>query len=129
MGRALKKLGDAISWGYTMFFVVLGWLIFAFDGSAAGLDTESLFQYLGTAFGIFGRFVSENDVYDILRNLPFLALASFAATPYPKRIFYKYYEDNAFAEVVGTVACVGVFIICTAYIVSADYDPFLYFRF
>ena len=126
--RALERMPKAFAWGYTMLFVVLGWLIFAFDGSQTGLGNYELFTYVGKMLGI-GTFVLENDIYDITRNLPFLFIGVIAATPYPRRVYYKIYEKTPTADIASSVLCVIAFVLCTAYLVSSAYNPFLYFRF
>ncbi len=126
--RVLDRLPKALSWVYTMFFVILGWLIFAFDGSDGGLGTAELFAYVGKMFG-GGVLVSANDIYDVTRNLLFLMIAIVAATPYPRRIYCKLYGKTSAADILSAVLCVAAFVLCTAYLVSSAYNPFLYFRF
>jgi len=128
--RLLKKLPSLISWLYTITAVIFGWLIFVFDGSALSLDLGSWIVYLKNMFGIGGAgLLTRLDIYDILRNAPILITAIIAATPYPRRIFYKFYEKSAAADILAAVLSVGCIILSTAYLVSSAYNPFLYFRF
>ncbi len=126
-GRVLERLPRAIAWLYTMLSVIFGWLIFAFDGSRVGLSSTDLFAYVGRMLG--GSAVASNDVYDVVRSLPFLLIAIIASTPYPKRIFYRLYKKTPTADILSGVLCVLGFVLCTAYLVSDSYNPFLYFRF
>ena len=126
--RVLDRLPKVISWLYTMLFVVFGWLIFAFDGSDAGLLTSGIISYIGRMLGS-GELLLSNDLYDVTRNLLFLVIAVIASTPYPRRIYYKLYEKTPTADILSAVLCAVGFVLCTAYLVSSSYNPFLYFRF
>ncbi len=126
--RRLEKLPRLMRWIYTMLAVIFGWLIFVFDGGSATLTLASGFEYLKNMFGSAG-FASRLDLYDIARNTLLLAIATLAATPYPKRIFYKFYKKSAAADVFAYLASAMCVVICTAYLVSSAYNPFLYFRF
>jgi len=128
--RLLKKLPSLISWLYTITAVIFGWLIFVFDGSTVSLDLGSWIVYLKNMFGVGGAgLLTRLDIYDILRNAPILIIAIIAATPYPKRLFYKFYEKSAAADILAALISVGCLILSTAYLVSSAYNPFLYFRF
>lgn len=128
--RLLEKLPRLISWSYAITAVILGWLIFAFDGSLSTLSLGSGIIYLKNMFGVGGAgFLTRLDIYDILRNAPLLIIAIIAATPYPRRIFYKFYEKSAAADIFASVVSLGCLFLCTAYLVGSAYNPFLYFRF
>jgi len=74
-------------------------------------------------------FASGQNVYDLLRNLIFLAIMVIAATPYPKTLFYKLYEKKPLFRTLTAVGVMVLLVICTAYLVSSDFHPFLYFQF
>jgi len=119
---------------YTIFLVWIGWAIFAFDNMTMGV------QYLKAMFGLTGAgFVNTETLYLLLSYAVMLVILILAATPYPKMLVAKIVDklEGLKAERTGRLVsavlqCVfvaGVFIISTAYLVDATYNPFLYFRF
>ena len=106
-----------------MFFVVIGWLIFVFEDSAAGVE------YLKTMFGGGAGFVNGTDIYEISRNLIFLVIAVVAAIPAPRKLFWRLYEKYRVTPYIAVAFCLAGLLICTAYLVDSSYNPFLYFRF
>ncbi len=119
---------------YTIFLVWISWAIFAFDNMAQGV------QYIKAMFGLTGAgFVSTETLYLLLSYAVMLVVLILAATPYPKMLAAKLMDklEGLKAQKAGRVVsavlqCVfvaAVFIISTAYLVDATYNPFLYFRF
>ena len=126
LGKAPKLFGHA----YCLLAIVLGWLIFAFDGSTVYLAASRGIEYLGNMLGFFGAGVIEAaDTYTVLRLLPFLTVAAIACTPLPKKIFYATYGKGKMPDVISAVLCASCVLVCTAFIVGSSYNPFLYFRF
>ena len=129
---------------YTLVIVWIGWALFAFD------DMGRVIQYMKAMFGLSGAgFVNGETMYLLLSYAVMLVILILASTPYPRQWAMKVMSllegkkkaDNAAAEkkgitLGGTVSTVlqlafvaVVFIISTAYLVDATYNPFLYFRF
>ncbi len=127
--RLLSCLPSALSHIYALIFIALGWVIFASDGSIEGLNGLALTLRL---FGIgCESLASERALYELWRNLPFLAIAVLGATPLPRKI---YLMAQAKARTVSlalldTLMPLGALILCVAYIIGSGYNPFLYFRF
>ena len=114
---------------YSLFFIALGWLIFAADGTL--LSVVGAVRFLGVMLGARGApLTSSGAVYDAARLLPFFAIMAISATPLIKRL-----TDRAFEKFPRTLsATLSVFsllsiVISTAYLVNSGYNPFLYFRF
>ena len=123
-GKLLDKLPVFVRRIYTMFFVIIGWLLFVSEDIGAG------FVYLKNMFGIgAGGFCGSGDIYDILRNLPFIVILCVACTPYPKKLFYSKYASRPSIRWAASVGCAALILLCTAYLVSSSFNPFLYFRF
>lgn len=124
LGKALKKLPAVFSHIYTLLFVLFGWLLFVFEDLSAGVT------YLGYMFGGNGAvLVNSPVVFDLLRSIVLISVLCFAATPLPKRLYYKFYTLGEGARVAVSVACGAVLVLCTGYLVDSSYNPFLYFRF
>ena len=123
---------------YTILIVWVGWALFAFD------DMGRVIQYLKAMFGLSGAgFVNKETLYLLVSYAVMLVVLILASTPYPKLLAGKVVTlleskkaDGAKVSFGGTVSAVlqlafvaVVFIISTAYLVDATYNPFLYFRF
>ena len=124
LGRWLEKLPRVLQHTYALFFIVIGWLIFVFEDSAAG------FSYLCTMLGAGGGLATRTDLYEILRNAVFLLVCVIACLPAPKRFFYRQLADRPRATAaVSVVLSLCGLTLCVAYLVNSSYNPFLYFRF
>lgn len=119
---------------YTILLVWVGWAIFAFDNMAKGAE------YLKAMFGLAGAgFVNTETLYLLFSYAVLLILLLLAATPYPKQLALKLQTALTEKEhprigasvqaVLQMVFVAFIFIISTAYLVDATYNPFLYFRF
>jgi len=86
--------------------------------------------YLGNMFGSgVVEFASQENLYDFIRNLPFFIILGIAATPLPKKLFYRFYEKSPIIKLGAYLCGTATFIIGVAYLVDSSYNPFLYFRF
>ena len=127
--KLLNKIPAVFRHIYTLLFVLFGWLLFTAENLEIGM------QYLQNMFGFALKtqetsgFISSLDIYDIIRNLVFVAIMVIAATPYPKRLFYRYYQKSQTLKLAAYIAGIAIFILCTAYLVDTSFNPFLYFRF
>ncbi|MCL2815597.1 MAG: MBOAT family protein [Oscillospiraceae bacterium] len=127
--KVLEKIPAFFRHVYAMFFVVFGWLLFVSESQYLG-DLGSGMVYLGNMFGI-GTTVgmSQGDMYDIMRNFVFFIIMVIAATPLPKKLFYRFYEKSNVFRFAAYAGGAAILIFGVAYLVSSSYNPFLYFRF
>ncbi|MBE6605180.1 MAG: MBOAT family protein [Ruminococcaceae bacterium] len=109
----------------TLFFILLGWLIFAFDGSSAALSTSALWQFSAALLGR-NTATADNAVYHLVRHLPFFLIAFLGATPLPRLVFTELSKKWTF--LLWLIPLLGFFV-SLAYLAGAAYNPFLYFRF
>ena len=116
----LKKCPAWITHIYTMFIVLIAWVFFAFTDFSAGL------RYLGVMFG--NAPVFNGLTLDYLRNyIVLFVLCAVASTPlFKDKLNILQNKKLAWAAPVLAVLCL---LVCTAFIVDASYNPFLYFRF
>jgi alginate O-acetyltransferase complex protein AlgI len=124
--KVLKKLPNIVGHVYTLFLVVLGWMLFAFDDFSAG------FSYIGAMFGGEGiPLVSQTALYALRSNGPMLILLGIASTPLMKRLYEKAlrYWNTGTTTVLESLGVVIFFLCSVAYLVDSSYNPFLYFRF
>lgn len=132
LGRLLEKLPRAVGHVWTLVCVLFSFFIFVFDGSLPTLSGGAALSYLGVMFGSGGNGWSDSTaVYELLRNLPFLALCIVGMTPLIKKMFWRLYEKGharVGAWVSVALSLLGL-LLSTAYLVDSAYNPFLYFRF
>lgn len=124
----LDKLPNVVSHIYTMFFVVVSWVIFAFDSLQEGL------AHLGKMFGIgVGTVWDEKGLYLLVSYAVLLLILVIASTPYPKKcaayICHKLGDESVAATILTSVYLIVLLGLSVAFIVDASYNPFLYFRF
>lgn len=121
--RLLERAPKFLRHIYSMAAIIFGWLLFVIE------DASSIGAYLSRMFGGTGVFATQITVYELVRNLVFLAIIILASTPAPKKLWYKLYSKGTPWRIVQSVVCAIAFVLCTAYLVDSSYNPFLYFRF
>ena len=120
--RALERLPKILRHLYTMFFVVVGWVIFACD------DMQVLSGYLKAMFGLGVRLGNRLALFEWDIYAPFLSILLFASTTLPARISKKLLmEPQRQPFLMGYTRL--LFVLSLAFLVSGSYNPFLYFRF
>lgn len=88
--RWLKKLPEIISHIYALFFIWIGWVIFAFD------DFSKASNYLKSMFGGYKvGFADKNTMYLLSNFLIMLIILILACTDYPKRIAERIFGTNS----------------------------------
>jgi len=120
LGKWLQKLPTAVQHIYAMFVVLIGWALFAIE------DMGRLGVYLKACFG-GAPLISAADVYHVRSYFLMLVILAVAATPLGKRLWNRLGERTR--SVLFPVLMLAALILCTASLVDASYNPFLYFRF
>lgn len=121
----LKKAPAFLGHLYTLFFVLMGWVLFAFDDIGAGIS------YCGAMFGRNAVFLNGQTVYQLLSYLPLLLVCILASTPLAKTA-YQRISVRCGEGLLTTADGLGVVLVMAlsvAYLISGSYNPFLYFRF
>ena len=122
--KLLEKLPQFLRHFYTLFLVVLGFLIFSYTDFAEGWQA---FQAL---FGVgCDVLITASMLYHILHLLPLLALAMLGATPLPHTIFQKVVSDRPRLQPLVPLLTLFGLILCTAYLVDSTFSPFAYTQF
>ena len=125
--KLLKRLPAFVSHIYTIIFVWIGWVIFAFDDLSIGIN------YLKTMLGLGGHsFVNDKTLYLLLNYAVILTILILACTQLPKKLVIKLFGNHGERRVTGiaqAIFIIGIFFVTVAYLVDASYNPFLYFRF
>ncbi len=126
-GKLLKKLPSALQHVYCMLVVMIGWFIFSFNEISGGMG------YLAAMFGGGGSFLNNGSIYQLYSNAVLLIALILGSTCLPASLAGRLLDRTKKSGVV-TLILKGafvliVFFVSTAYLVSASYNPFLYFRF
>ena len=118
----LKKTPAVVQHVYTLFFLLVSWALFAVE------DFGQMGVYLAAMFGSAGGGLADSAAGYYLRSyLPMLLVAAVASTPLAVRVWEKIPEKAV--KLVLPILLLGGLTVCTAYLVDATYNPFLYFRF
>jgi len=120
LGKWLDRLPGAVRHVYTMVIVLIGWALFAVE------DMGRLGGYFRSLFG-GGGFFSPADGYRLRSYLPTLVILVVGCTPLTRRLWGRLGEKSR--SVLTPLLVLGALILCTASLVDAGYNPFLYFRF
>ena len=107
----------------TLFFVVLGWVLFRSE------NMPHAFAYLGSLFGLNGNpFADGLFAGWFSQNAVLLAVGLFCCTPVLRRLHLKTLEKPLWNWLKAAVLLV-LFILSLASLVSSSYNPFIYFNF
>ena len=120
----LAKTPGTVKHIYTMILVMIGWVFF-FSPTLG-----SAFQYVGAMFGIGATgIIDRTAVYYLSNYFILFLLMILCSVPYTYKRFRRLAVRGNVGRVVMLAVYVVLFILSTAYLVSATYNPFLYFRF
>ena len=123
--KYLERLPGAVRILYSFLLVVFGWVFFEFDklGDVAG--------FFSCLFGVRAAgFIDGQTIYWIYTNaLPFIACAVFSTRLPAKLAEWVRQKSKKAAAVLSPVLQAAGLLACTAFLVNASYNPFLYFRF
>ncbi len=113
LGETLKR-HVIFSHLYTIFFLIIGWCIFAItDISTLGIYINKMFTW---------DFKSDW-IYYIRNYFIVIILCIISSTPLVLKIY------NKMIKVIKSIIIVLLFMLSIAYLVDSSYNPFLYFRF
>ncbi len=126
LGKVLAKVNPIISTVYTFLLVVIGWVFF---------DTDTIgdaFRYLGAMFGGGNGLFDSMAWFDIKNYAVLFLMCAIGSTELIHNLTVSVYRSRRHGRLfVGLVPVMqaGLMIVCTAFLVDASYNPFLYFRF
>mgnify|MGYP002537919876 CR=1 FL=1 len=109
---------------YTMFFVILGWVLFRADSiTAAG-------QYIGNMFGAGATGFIDATFIDCVKNSAVIfAAAVIFSFPVVSKVGELLEKKPMFKNVLASVCMVVVFIASILICIKATYNPFIYLNF
>lgn len=125
----LKKYLDKtklLKYIYTGFVVVIGFLIFSNE------NINSILKNLGNMFFINDiDFINKEAIYHLKNNLVLIIISLIGCSPLFKNLINKIRRgklENAI-NCLEVIYLIGLFIMCTAFLIDESFNPFLYFRF
>lgn len=116
--KILKHLPVICSYIYTIIFLTIGWVLFAFE------SYSQIITYFQNLLGYNG-FIDQS-FYFLLRNYGVtIVLCILSSTHCIRTIWVRLCST----EVLRAILYLTLFLVSIAYIVEGTYNPFLYFRF
>ena len=107
---------------YTVFFVMIGWVLFRSDNLGYAI------QYIKSLFGFMGNaFINSEAILYLKEYGIYMLLGILFSIPLGK-VLPKYRDNKGFKIIYG-VATILIFYVCLSYIIKGTYNPFIYFNF
>ena len=137
-GASQKKtiLSSVLGWIYTMFVVVVGWVLFGI------VDIRQFGAYASVMFGFgAGEFAAYGIRYYLTNQMIFyMVIGIFACVPWGRILRklppVKRISEGAVSEAVSIAGDIVkkalilcLLVICFVFIINSSYNPFIYFRF
>ena len=121
-GRGLEKLPGAIRWLITIFLVVLGWVLFDLtDFAQLRAVLEGMFSLRATDWP--GLIALEGS---LVRGAVYLPLGAVCLLPWEK---WLPETERGVRRVLSYGFHLLLLVVCVTLLISAQYNPFIYFRF
>ncbi len=126
--KLLERLPGIITTIYTLFLVMISWVIFALD------SIKDICSYICAMFGLSGVGLADSQsLYILSGNLIIFAVAIIGATGLPaitgNRILTRIGHEKTAAGITEGIWLAALLVLSTAFITASTYNPFLYFRF
>lgn len=107
---------------YTMFFVILGWVMFRADSISEAIN------YYISMFSINNQIIDDNFISYLRQFSPYLAGGCIFSTPIMPKV-EKRLKKRIVYNVVKTMVIMMFLIISVSFIIKGSYSPFIYFNF
>lgn len=120
--KFLKKAPAIISHLYSIILIVFGWVLFYFE------DMSEMGAFIGRLFGSDGFMMSGDISVAVISYIPLLIAAAVVSTPLISKLYHMI-KSKAIIYLLDNAGCILALLLCTAALVSSDYNPFLYYKF
>lgn len=124
--KVLNRIPSILSHLYALFFIWIGWVIFAIE------DFSKIGGFLRAMFGGGAGFADTSTWYMLSNYGLILCILIMACTNVPKQMAERFFLSakwKGLGMAASSIFIVTVFLLSVAYLVDASYNPFLYFRF
>lgn len=122
MLKILKKAPAIISHIYSIIIILFGWVLFYFE------NLNDMGIFLARMFGSDGFMMSGDISVKIISYIPLLIVSAITSTPLISKLYHKI-KSKPILYAIDNAGCVLALLLCTAALVSSDYNPFLYYKF
>lgn len=122
MLKVLKKAPAIISHIYSIIIILFGWVLFYFE------NLNEMGIFLARMFGSDGFMMSGDISVKIISYIPLLIVSAITSTPLISKLYHKI-NSKPILYAIDNAGCVLALLLCTAALVSSDYNPFLYYKF
>ena len=126
----LNRVPSFVRHIYTLFLLLIGWGLFAFD------NFSQLISYFKVMFGLSGAGAyNQTTLYYLRSNAITFIILIIASTPIMKKVYQRLEVSLSsnlkwgLEMILLPMIYLGILVISTAYLVDSAYNPFLYFRF
>ena len=107
----------------TAVLVIVGWVIFS------GNSLPEIWNTISVMFGFGAKtFVDSTALYYLGTNWPILLIGLVFSFPWVRSLYRKMCRSE-YSRALLFVYVLALLVICTAFLVTQNYNPFLYFRF
>ena len=108
---------------YTLFFVVIGWVLFR------ALSITDAYHYLQTMFGLSTHDIMDNNTIFFFMENKFYLLAGLILSFPIARVLKTKFGNTKVIKVLEPIAVLLLFIVSISFVVKGAYNPFIYFNF
>ena len=125
LSKYLKKLPSVLQWAYTMFLVVIGWVLFSQESfGAVGRALYNMFVPSGVP-------LLKSLGYDVsvFKALIYLPLGIICSAPIAKKLKRLRRPEDPLYMLGENVMYAALFALCIIYTTASTFNPFIYFRF
>lgn len=127
LNKVLEKLPKVIRIIYTLFIVMISFIIFSSDNlSSAFTIIKGLFSF--NSLSLYNSFI----LYYIRSYLVILIIGIILSTSLIKNVIFKLRNKKFLNNIINIIEVIVIFIILlivTSMLIDSSYNPFLYFRF
>ena len=127
LNKVLEKLPKVIRIIYTLFIVMISFIIFSSDNlSSAFTIIKGLFSF--NSLSLYNSFI----LYYIRSYLIILIIGIILSTSLIKNVIFKLRNKKFLNNIINIIQVIVIFIILlivTSMLIDSSYNPFLYFRF
>lgn len=123
-----RRIPRLIKWAFTMFIVMMGWLVFQFNSFSRSVDfARIMFGYssFDTIFASFWFFFPPKVVF---LSLVGVFGATFLSTAPCMKLYEKFRMSKGYF-VAGEVLIALLFVLCILFMVNSTFSPFIYFQY
>lgn len=120
----LNKKSNWFGHIYTLFFVMLGWVLFRAD------NVTDAFNYIGVMFGVGSSGLYDSTFLMYISNFKiYIIVGILASFPILKKIKTCKWVNLKIYHVISTVCLMTLFIVSLSFMIKGSYNPFIYFNF